>query len=453
MGDMLSQAEIDALLSGVDIGSDEPGPSSSQRPSQLTPEERDALGEIGNISMGTSATTLFALLGQKVNITTPVVTETTWDDLVAMFRQPYVAVRVQYTEGLVGANLMVMKESDVKIITDLMMGGDGHGNEDGELTELHLSAISEAMNQMIGSSATSMSSMFDKRVDISPPESTQVNPDTDISCIRISDDDVIVKIAFSLTVGTLIDSEIMQLIPLPFAKDMVYNLMKPKSEAPIAPSRAAPPPETPSMSMPAQGAPTAGTAPPPMGMQQPGGWMPEPQQPGYPGYPPQQSGYPQQQPAYPQQQAGYPPQQAGWPGYPQQQQIWPPQQMPPPGYGYAPQPQQQMPMQSQPSAPPVNVQPAQFQAFEPMLEEFDRKNMSLLMDVPLQVTVELGRTTKRIREILEFGQGSILELDKLAGEPVDILVNGKAVAKGEVVVIDESFGVRITDILHPSKRL
>ena len=459
MGDMLSQAEIDALLSGVDIGSDEPGSSSSQRPSQLTAEERDALGEIGNISMGTSATTLFALLGQKVNITTPVVTETTWEDLVAMFRQPYVAVRVQYTEGLVGANLMVMKESDVKIITDLMMGGDGHGNEDGELTELHLSAISEAMNQMIGSSATSMSSMFDKRVDISPPESTQVNPDTDINRIRISDDDVIVKIAFSLTVGTLIDSEIMQLIPLPFAKDMVFNLMKPKSEAPIAPSRATPPPESPVMSPPGPGMPAggipAGSMAPPMGMPQQGGWMPE-QQPAFPGYPPQQGypsqpqGYPQQ-PGYPPQQPGYPPQQAGWPGYPQQQQLWP-QQMPPPGYGYAPNPQSQA-MPAQPPAAPVNVQPAQFQTFEPMLEEFDRKNMSLLMDVPLQVTVELGRTTKRIREILEFGQGSILELDKLAGEPVDILVNGKAVAKGEVVVIDESFGVRITDILHPSKRL
>lgn len=433
MGDMLSQAEIDALLSGVDMGSDAPAASSNpQRPPLLTPEERDALGEIGNISMGTSATTLFALLGQKVNITTPVVTETNWEELVAMFQQPYVAVRVQYTEGLVGANLMVMKETDVKIITDLMMGGDGHGNEDGELNELHLSAISEAMNQMIGSSATSMSSMFDKRVDISPPESTQVRPDTDIDRIRISDDDVIVKIAFSLTVGTLIDSEIMQLIPLPFAKEMVLNLMKPKSEAPIAPSKAAPPPEQPAQqpAMP-QMAPAPGMQPA----------MAPPQ----PGMYPQPAGWPQemQPPPY----AQYPQQPAGWPPYPQQPAGWP--QQPPPGYGYAQAPQQPMAQASQ----PVNVQPAQFQTFEPGLEEFDRKNMSLLMDVPLQVTVELGRTTKRIREILEFGQGSILELDKLAGEPVDILVNGKAVAKGEVVVIDESFGVRITDILHPSKRL
>lgn len=434
MGDMLSQAEIDALLSGVDIGSDEPAPAKpADRPSLLTAEERDALGEIGNISMGTSATTLFALLGQKVNITTPVVTETTWEELTAMFRQPYVAVRVQYTEGLVGANLMVMKESDVKIITDLMMGGDGYGNIDGELNELHLSAISEAMNQMIGSSATSMSSMFDKRVDISPPESTQMRPDTDINRIRITEDDAIVKIAFSLTVGSLIDSEIMQLIPLKFAKEMVGNLMRPRSEAPIAPSTATPPPAQPQAPAPAPAMPSA---PPPQ--QQQAAWP----QPG-----PAQQGWPQEAaPPMP----GYPPQypQQGWPAYPQ---PMPPAygypQGAPPAYGYPQQPAPQAPVN------PVNVQPAQFQSFEGGIEEFDRKNMGLLMDVPLQVTVELGRTTKRIREILEFGQGSIIELDKLAGEPVDILVNGKNVAKGEVVVIDESFGVRITDILHPSKRL
>jgi len=102
---------------------------------------------------------------------------------------------------------------------------------------------------------------------------------------------------------------------------------------------------------------------------------------------------------------------------------------------------------------PVSVQPAQFQTFDDGLSASEKKNISLIMDLPLQVTVELGRTQKLIKDILEFGAGSIIELDKLAGEPVDILVNGKAIAKGEVVVIDESFGVRITDIIHPSKRL
>lgn len=441
---MLSQAEIDALLSGADVSDDDTPelPSMETKVQLLSAEERDALGEIGNISMGTSATTLYALLGQKVNITTPRVTETTWDEISAIFSAPYVAVRVQYTEGLRGANLLIMKEQDVKVITDLMMGGDGTSNVAPELNELHLSAISEAMNQMVGSSATSLSSMFDQRVDIAPPESTQVRPDTDLSRIRIDSDPNLVKIAFSLKVGELIDSEIMQLIPVNFAKELVANLLKPKkSSMPPVPPDA--PPQAPTQQ--------AQMQPQEPQMQQPypqQGQQPYPQQGMQQPYPPMQQPYPQQgQQPYPQQgmqqpympygmdpNTGYPPQY----GYPQQM------------------PQMQMPMQQQMQQghqPPVNVQPAQFQAFEAGYEEFDKKNISLLMDVQLQIAVELGRTSKKIRDILEFGQGSIVELDKLAGEPVDILVNGKAIAKGEVVVIDESFGVRITDIIHPSKRL
>jgi flagellar motor switch protein FliN len=436
---MLSQAEIDALLSGADVSEDDTPemPSMEPKVQLLSAEERDALGEIGNISMGTSATTLYALLGQKVNITTPRVTETTWDEVSAIFNAPYVAVRVQYTEGLRGANLLIMKEQDVKVITDLMMGGDGTSNVAPELNELHLSAISEAMNQMVGSSATSLSSMFDQRVDIAPPESTQVRPDTDLSRIRIDSDPNLVKIAFSLKVGDLIDSEIMQLIPVNFAKELVANLLKPKkSSMPPVPPDAAPqtPPQQPQMQQEPQMQQQY-----PQGMQQP--------------YPQMQQPYPQMQQPYPQMQQPYP--QQGM------QQPYPPYGMDPnagypPQYGYPQQmPQMQMPMQQMPQGhqPPVNVQPAQFQAFEAGYEEFDRKNISLLMDVQLQIAVELGRTSKKIRDILEFGQGSIVELDKLAGEPVDILVNGKAIAKGEVVVIDESFGVRITDIIHPSKRL
>ena len=134
---------------------------------------------------------------------------------------------------------------------------------------------------------------------------------------------------------------------------------------------------------------------------------------------------------------------------PQAPQMQPQYAQPAPGFGM------QMPSMGQPQQPasPVNVQPVQFQSFENEEFGYDSNNIGLLMDVPLQISVELGRTTKKIREILDFGQGSIIELDKLAGEPVDILVNGRIIAKGEVVVIDESFGVRITDILHPSKRL
>jgi flagellar motor switch protein FliN/FliY len=409
MGDMLSQAEIDALLNGASI-EDEPKPeaieeeASAPKLQLLNPDEKDALGEIGNISMGTSATTLYALLGQRVNITTPRVEETTWEEISKLFVKPYVAVKVRYTEGLKGMNLLIIKEEDVKIITDLMMGGDGYGNIQGELNELHLSAISEAMNQMVGSSSTSLSSMFEKRVDISPPESTLVDAGSDIERIRIDKDSHIVAVWFKLTVGDLIDSEIMQILPISFAKELVHNLLH--HEEPTAPILE-PPPRTES-------------TPPP--------------QAAYP--PPQEQPIPMPQPQ------------------PQPQYQMPPQQQNPYGqYGYPP-PQFNMPPQ-QPAFQqnPVNVQPVQFQSFDDGFADIDRNNIGLLMDVPLQIAVELGRATKKIREILEFGQGSIIELDKLAGEPVDILVNGKTIAKGEVVVIDESFGVRITDIIHPSKRL
>ena len=225
MGDMLSQAEIDALLSGSGLDEE---PQSSEIIEEKAPsiylfnsEERDALGEIGNICMGTSATTLYALLGQKVSITTPRVVETTWDEVSKMFSKPYIAVKVQYTEGLKGYNLLIIKEEDTKIITDLMMGGDGFGNIQGELNELHLSAISEAMNQMVGSSSTSLSSMFEKRVDISPPEPSLVSTNDDLENIRIDRNSNIVVILFSLKVGDLIDSEIMQILPISFAKEMV----------------------------------------------------------------------------------------------------------------------------------------------------------------------------------------------------------------------------------------
>ena len=98
------------------------------------------------------------------------------------------------------------------------------------------------------------------------------------------------------------------------------------------------------------------------------------------------------------------------------------------------------------------VQAAQFTPLATAPVQVNEANIGLILDVPLQVTVELGRTKKSIKDILELSNGSIVELDKLAGEPVDIHVNGKLLAKGEVVVIDENFGVRITDIVSPEER-
>lgn len=409
MGDMLTQAEIDALLNGTsssDESTDNVGGTGSN--DGLSTQEIDALGEIGNISMGTSATTLFTLLSQKVTITTPNVSLTTWSDLSKSYSSQYVAVKVEYTDGLIGSNLLILKQDDVKIITDLMMGGEGVIAE-GELTDLHLSAISEAMNQMIGSSATSMSSMFSKRIDISPPKAFVVSFGNGDPFGEFEMNDVLVKIAFKMVVGTLIDSEIMQLLPMKFAKELVNSLLNSEK------AKAAPEPEAPAAPQP-QVQPAIQQ---PVVQQQPVMQQPVMQQPIM------------QQPAVQQ---------------PIMQQ--PMMQQPMQGYGY------DMGYQDmQRPRNPVSVQPAQFQAFDDGLSASEKKNISLIMDLPLQVTVELGRTQKLIRDILEFGSGSIIELDKLAGEPVDILVNGKAIAKGEVVVIDESFGVRITDIIHPSKRL
>lgn len=394
MGDMLSQAEIDALLNGTSLDSStDTNPGSDD----LTYQEIDALGEIGNISMGTSATTLFTLLGQKVIITTPQVTVGTWDQISNEYSTAYVAVKVEYTNGLIGSNLLIMKENDVKVITDLMMGGDGSNTSEG-LSDLHLSAISEAMNQMVGSSSTSMSAMFNKRIDISPPKAFVFELDSLRQNIGIDDSETVVKVAFKMIVGNLIDSEIMQILPISFAKELVENLLNldtgsGTNELPKAPIHQA---QTPVQNQ------KQNVAPPP---------PPSPQ----PMY-----GQPQPQP-----QADY--------GYDQ-----------PAAWGNS---------DSRQNREPVNVQPAHFQNFDEGRIVLEKRNISLIMDVPLQVTVELGRTQKLIKDILEFGPGSIIELDKLAGDPVDILVNGKAIAKGEVVVIDESFGVRITDIIHPSKRL
>ena len=413
-GGMLSQDEINALLSGMlDAGE----PASEESPvaeddfideNLLTDVEKDAIGEVANISMGSSATTLYSLVNRKVNITTPVVTLAKWKNVIEDYSRPCVFIQIHYTSGLDGNNILILKENDVKIITDLMMGGDGT-NIDGELGELHLSAISEAMNQMMGSSATSLSSMLGKMIDISPPESSLINITDFQSPEEISPflAGTFVKIAFSMQIEDLVDSTIMQLYPVEFARTLYSTFMGitgPDDSAPAA----TPEPEP--------------VAPPPSP-------APEPAAPDYSAMP--QMGMPQMdmsQMAMP--QMGMP--QMGMP-----QMAMPQMGMPMMGM-----PQMAMPQQN------VNIQPAQFQSFSPDYSTIPgAENIGLIKDVPLEVTVELGRTQKRISDILDFAPGTIIELDKIAGEPVDVLVNGKLVAKGEVVVIEESFGVRVTDII------
>ena len=392
MDGMLSQDEINALLSGMNAGSSDPQPDPQPAATDeiLTDIEKDAIGEIANISMGTSATTLYSLVNRKVNITTPTVSIANWKNFIDEQEKPCVFIQIKYTEGLDGANILILRERDVKVITDLMMGGDG-SNIDGELGELHLSAISEAMNQMMGSSATSLSSMLGRMIDISPPEASLVNilenkNGADIAPFLGGD---FVKIEFRMQIEDLVDSTIMQLYPIDFAKSLYKIFMEQQMGTSAAPAQPDPAPQP-----------------------QP---VPAPQ--------PQSDPAPQPQP-----QPYVPPKAE----MPQMQQAMPQMQM------------QQMPQMQQ-----ANIQPAQFQAFNTQMPQqmASQENIGLIMDVPLEVTVELGRTKKSIAEILDFTPGTIIELDKIAGEPIDVLVNGKFVAKGEVVVIEESFGIRVTEII------
>ena len=420
MDGMLSQEEINALLAGANA--DGLADANTDGEETLTDEQKDAIGEISNISMGTAATTLSTLLNQTVNITTPKVTYMNWQELADSYDKPCVFLQISYTSGLDGNNVLVLKERDVKIITDLMMGGPGNVSDE-PIGELHLSAIGEAMNQMMGSAATSMSSMLGKKIDISPPIANLVDlNDNNKKDIPEFLQKRFVKVSFRMTIGTLIDSEIMQLYPFDFARHLYETFMHDAVSGMTTSTKEAQP-EQPASEPAPQPQPVQQPAPQPQPVQQP---APQPQ--------PVQQPAPQPQPV--QQPTPQPQQMAG--AVPPQGYAMPPQGYAMPPQGYA------MPSQNYEN---VNVQPASFQPFTGGNALPGHENIDLIMDVPLEVTVELGRTTKSIKEILEFAPGTIVELNKIAGEPIDVLVNGKYVAKGEVVVIEESFGVKITEIV------
>ena len=425
MDGMLSQDEINALLQGMDLSDTADSGASPETPQdsssaentdnayvkdvaptvgdeeKLTDVEKDAIGEVANISMGSSATTLYSLVNRKVNITTPVVTLATWKTLLDSYEKPCVFIQIKYTKGLDGTNILVLKEHDVKVITDLMMGGDGT-NTEGELGELHLSAISEAMNQMMGAAATSLSTLLQTVIDISPPESslfdlTEVKDGKEISPFLGG---TFVKISFRMQIDDLVDSTIMQLYPIDFARKLVETFIN--TQMANIDEVTEKKPEQPENDTTAQ-IPAPGTDNQTQmnntnlnGMNQMGNM--------------------------------------GMNGMNQMGNM---------GMNCM----NQMGMMGMPGQN-VNVQPAQFQSFSnDNMGTTGQENIGLIKDVPLEVTVELGRTTKSISDILDFSPGTIIELDRIAGEPIDVVVNGKFVAKGEVVVIEESFGVRITEII------
>ena len=480
MDGMLSQDEINALLQGMDLSDTADSGASPETPQDsssaentdngyvkdvaptvgdeegLTDVEKDAIGEVANISMGSSATTLYSLVNRKVNITTPVVTLATWKTLLDSYEKPCVFIQIKYTQGLDGTNILVLKEHDVKVITDLMMGGDGT-NTEGELGELHLSAISEAMNQMMGSAATSLSTLLQTVIDISPPESslfdlTEVKDGKEISPFLGG---TFVKISFRMQIDDLVDSTIMQLYPIDFARKLVETFINTQMANidEVTEKKPAQPENDTTAQIPAPGTDnqTQMNNTSLNGMNQTGNMgmndmnqmsnmgMNDMNQTGSMGM----NGMNQMgnMGMNGMNQMGS----MGMNGMNQMGSMGMNgmNQMGNMGMNSM----NQMGMMGMPGQN-VNVQPAQFQSFSnDNMGTTGQENIGLIKDVPLEVTVELGRTTKSISDILDFSPGTIIELDRIAGEPIDVLVNGKFVAKGEVVVIEESFGVRITEII------
>ncbi|MGI9539612.1 MAG: flagellar motor switch phosphatase FliY, partial [Miltoncostaeaceae bacterium] len=328
----------------------------------LSADEVDALGEVGNICMASAATSMSELLGHPVNITAPRVFGKTADILRTEHPSPTTFVNIGFTDGIEGSSALMISIRDASIVADLMMGGAGEPAE--ELNEMHSSAVAEAMNQMMGSASSAMAELVGRRVDISAPEVEVLDLDAADSPLEGElFEGVFVQVAFTMTVGDLLETQIMQIMQPRFARELVASLLQ---QAPAA----EPKPEEASSAAPEPARAEEASAP-----------------------------------------------------------------------------------AEEPAANAPLAHPVSFPALEGAAASAGAGDIALLMDVPLHVTVELGRTELRIRNVLDLVPGSIIELDRLAGEPVDVLVNGKNIARGEVVVIDEEFGVRITDVATPATRL
>jgi flagellar motor switch protein FliN/FliY len=349
----LSQEEIDALLKMNDEVSS---------PSKMDATAKDVLGEIGNISMSSAATALSQLLNLQVGITTPKVELTTIKDLSDSFITPYVLLQIKFQEGFDGSNALMMRIQDASTISNILMGGDG-SNPSKELSEIELSAISEVMNQMMGSASTALATMFSKRVNISPPLIKVIGSSEEIHIEGMNEQEV-VKISFRLTVDELIDSEIMQIYSVDTSEQIIGEMMD--SPSPVI--EAEPEPES---------------------------------------------------------ELG-----------PEYEVLY-----------------EEMIDAPEISDEIVEVKKPKFGQLSGRESIRGKSNIDMIMDVPLELSVILGSSKRSIKEILSLEPGSIVELNEYVEEPLDIYVNGKQIAKGEVVVIDEKFGIRITQILNAKERV
>ena len=382
--------------------------------------EIDTIGEILNISMGSAATAISTMLDRQVVISTPTVVMRKFNALDYAALEPAMLVKISYVEGISGSNVMIFRQKDMQIILNLLMGNDDPPSDDFTFDELSMSAACEVMNQMMGASATALSEFLGRPINISTPEAMVVGPDNDYAkAVQVQEGEEIVSVSFRLTIDGVMDSNFASILGIQLAKEIVDQVMGQQEtvEAPAQPAPAAQPAAAPAAAQPAAAAP----------VQQPAAAA-VPQQPAAPVQPAAQpqGAMPQQMPA------GYPP----YPAYPNQ----------PPYPAY---PNQPMPYGAPAAETPVSVQTPQFPQFAPQgaVDPNQNGNMDLLMGVSLNVSVEIGRTKRKIKDIVDFGQGTVIELNKQAGAPVDIVVNGQLLARGDVVVIDDNFGVRITEIV------
>ena len=455
--------------------------------------EKDAIGEIMNITMGSAATAVSNMLSAKVWITTPTVTIEKAKDLIYPELEPSIHVKIKYIQGVSGENVLVLKQDDVQLILDQLMGLPLEVTDNFEFDEMNISAVCEVMNQMMGASATALSELISTPIDISTPQAEVSKDSVGVNPYGIPPEDNVCVVRFKLTIDNVINSEFISVMTIELAKEMAQKMIaaysgggaeeKKEEEEPssnlsqdeiqallsgagssgTAEEPAQPAPQPAQQTAPQGGAlsqdeinallngvnaQTSQPAPQPVP-------QPAPQQTAQTAYnqqpqnmqgvPPQMNGMPQQNMAQPNisNQAGVS-QQAGMP-----QMNMQPGAMPYGGYygmpyGYPP-------MQPVQKGSAVNVQAVQLQSFEDYtnkdLNADQNDNLKLLMGVPLDVTVELGSTRKKVKEILDFTQGTIIELERQAGSPVDIIVNGHLIAKGDVVVIDDNFAVRITEII------
>lgn len=370
----LSQEEIDSLLNGNVVDNIE-----DKEPELISDIEKDLLGEIGNISMGSASTALYQLTNKQVNITTPRVNVTTLRKIKDSFNYPNIILDVEYTSGIIGRNILIMQTKDAAVIANLMMGGDGIVNTT-ELSEIEISAVQEAMNQMIGSAATSMATMFSREVNISPPKSKIWKTITETITEEIPEDDPIVEVKFDLTIEGLLNSSMMQILPIETAKKIVAIMTGEEEQEEAA--------VTSEVEIEPEKIEVYNNAPADISEK----------------------------------------------SIDIEEEV-------------------REEINIKRDEKPIEVHKASFGELKQGNVGESHRNLDLILDVPLNISVVLGRTKKSIKEILDLSTGSLIELDKLAEEPVEILVNGKKIAFGEVVVVDENFGVRITSIVSSAERI